>query len=192
MQEIIRLKFARWGVRGRTLTLFVRFSQAAFFLFAIIVILSSITLFGAGMRNGNPTLRSLLGFIPLPIIIFVYAFIMANVPKSEAEEGIEIRKRMPNKNELALGFAFGKEEEKQVHQLKGISQEDRQVHMHVIGGSKTGKSKFLESIIQQDIEASRGFAVIDPHGDLIEAVKGLVALHNSQNDGFLQKNVGYT
>ena len=39
-------------------------------------------------------------------------------------------------------------------------------HMHVIGGSGKGKSKFLESMIRQDIQAGHGLCVIDWHGEL--------------------------
>lgn len=40
--------------------------------------------------------------------------------------------------------------------------------MHVIGLSRTGKSKFLEHLIRQDIMAGHGVCVIDPHGELYD------------------------
>ena len=43
-------------------------------------------------------------------------------------------------------------------------------HMHVVGASGTGKSTFLLNMIVQDIERGDGLAVLDPHGDLIDAV----------------------
>jgi hypothetical protein len=43
-------------------------------------------------------------------------------------------------------------------------------HMHVIGGSGKGKSRFLESMIRQDILAGRGLCVIDWHGELYNNV----------------------
>ncbi|GAH68629.1 unnamed protein product, partial [marine sediment metagenome] len=36
---------------------------------------------------------------------------------------------------------------------------------------------FLEFLIQQDIEKGNGFGVIDPHGDLIEDIKGFLACY---------------
>src|ERR1035438_2905165 len=39
-------------------------------------------------------------------------------------------------------------------------------HMHVIGGSGTGKSKFLEWLIRQDMRNRQGLCVIDWHGSL--------------------------
>lgn len=45
---------------------------------------------------------------------------------------------------------------------------DRLSHMHVVGGTGTGKSTFLMNAALQDIEAGRGVVVLDPHGDLID------------------------
>src|SRR5438128_2350789 len=42
----------------------------------------------------------------------------------------------------------------------------RSTHMHVIGGSGTGKSKFLEWMIRRDIREGRGLCLIDWHGTL--------------------------
>jgi hypothetical protein len=43
-------------------------------------------------------------------------------------------------------------------------------HMHVIGGSGKGKSKFLEWILRQDIKEGSGFCLIDWHGTLYQDV----------------------
>lgn len=47
-------------------------------------------------------------------------------------------------------------------------------HCQIIGGTGTGKSTLMLSMIAQDIESGEGFAVLDPHGDLIDAVLGLI------------------
>lgn len=47
-----------------------------------------------------------------------------------------------------------------------ISKEARDVHMHVVGLSRQGKSYFLEHLIRQDIEQGAGVCVIDPHGEM--------------------------
>jgi hypothetical protein len=46
----------------------------------------------------------------------------------------------------------------------------RATHMHVVGSSGTGKSKFLEWMIRQDIHEGHGFCVIDWHGKLYNDV----------------------
>ena len=61
--------------------------------------------------------------------------------------------------------------------VKGVSPEDHDAHFYVIGGSGTGKSKFLESLIAQDMIREAGFGVIDAHGDLVRDMKS--ALHSA-------------
>ena len=85
-----------------------------------------------------------------------------------------IRQRLPLKNEIALGWAEGIDEEtdRPVAQLKGMDKKYRNAHFYVIGATRTGKTRFLENLIQQDIDNGEGFGVIDPHGDLVEDIKG--------------------
>lgn len=52
----------------------------------------------------------------------------------------------------------------------GIAQADRLSHMYIVGKTGVGKSTLLEVLLRQDIVAGRGFALIDPHGDLAERV----------------------
>jgi hypothetical protein len=51
----------------------------------------------------------------------------------------------------------------------GIRQADRLSHVYIIGKTGVGKSTLLETLALQDL-ASRGFALIDPHGDLVESI----------------------
>jgi len=47
-----------------------------------------------------------------------------------------------------------------------ITDEQRSTHMQVVGSTGTGKSKFLEHLIREDIKAGNGLCLIDPHGYL--------------------------
>jgi len=47
-------------------------------------------------------------------------------------------------------------------------------HTHIIGATGTGKSTLLLSMIGQDMKQGNGLAVLDPHGDLIEAILAYV------------------
>jgi hypothetical protein len=58
-----------------------------------------------------------------------------------------------------------------------LSSEQRSRHLYVIGGSGTGKSTLLLQLILQDIEAGRGVALLDPHGDLADAVLARIPPH---------------
>lgn len=52
----------------------------------------------------------------------------------------------------------------------GIKREDRRRHLYMVGKSGTGKSKMLELLIRDDILSGKGVGVLDPHGDLVDAV----------------------
>lgn len=52
----------------------------------------------------------------------------------------------------------------------GIKRDDRFTHVYVIGKTGTGKSTLLERMALQDLARGEGFALIDPHGDLVEKI----------------------
>mgnify|MGYP001576207939 FL=1 len=56
----------------------------------------------------------------------------------------------------------------------GIKTDDRRRHVYLIGKTGMGKSTMLENMIIQDIQAGRGVAVVDPHGDLVEKIINFV------------------
>ena len=56
-----------------------------------------------------------------------------------------------------------------------LDPDDRKIHMHVIGSSGSGKSRFLEWMIRGDLRNRQGFCLIDPHGELYHAVVAYAA-----------------
>ena len=48
----------------------------------------------------------------------------------------------------------------------GITAAEREKPVYIIGGTGNGKTTMIEYAVVQDMEAGRGVAVIDPHGDL--------------------------
>ena len=52
----------------------------------------------------------------------------------------------------------------------GIKQDDRLLHIYIIGQTGVGKSTLIDTLALQDLHAGRGFALIDPHGDLVEHI----------------------
>lgn len=73
---------------------------------------------------------------------------------------------------LALGHALVLGENYHSGKTVGVTlnPEQRVRHTYVIGASGTGKSTLLLNLIVQDIQNGEGFAVLDPHGDLIDQV----------------------
>lgn len=55
-----------------------------------------------------------------------------------------------------------------------LNAEQRGRHMYLIGASGTGKSTLLLNLIVQDIRNGQGIGVLDPHGDLIDAILGYI------------------
>ena len=92
-----------------------------------------------------------------------------------------------NPNVLSLGWYYS--ENKEEYQLAKIAGADRASHFYVIGATGTGKTKFLEYLIKQDIEKGNGFGVIDPHGDLIEDIKGFLVLRYEPDDEIISNRV---
>lgn len=95
------------------------------------------------------------------------------------------KSRDPLPNERALGFML--DEEDGTQHLKGILNEDRDTHLYIVGASGSGKTKFMENIIEQDIFCGVGFGVIDPHSDLTENTKG--QLYRLKDAEFLRNRV---
>jgi len=56
----------------------------------------------------------------------------------------------------------------------GIKQADRRGHMYIIGKTGTGKSTLLETLMIDDLRKGQGFAVLDPHGDLIKRIRSQI------------------
>ncbi len=52
----------------------------------------------------------------------------------------------------------------------GICQEDRLLHMYILGKTGSGKSSLMKTMILQDVKAGRGLCLIDPHSDLVESI----------------------
>ncbi|MDO4712870.1 MAG: TraM recognition domain-containing protein [Candidatus Saccharibacteria bacterium] len=55
-----------------------------------------------------------------------------------------------------------------------IGTKDRRRHVYIIGQTGVGKSVLQENMAYQDMMDGRGFAFIDPHGDLVESLLGKV------------------
>lgn len=51
-----------------------------------------------------------------------------------------------------------------------LSEAERRRHVYLAGKTGTGKSTLLLNLMLQDLAAGRGFALIDPHGDLAQTI----------------------
>ena len=63
-----------------------------------------------------------------------------------------------------------------------LKPDDRRIHMHVLGSSGSGKSRFLEWMIRGDLKNRQGFCLVDPHGELYDAVVAYAARYALDRD----------
>jgi hypothetical protein len=67
-------------------------------------------------------------------------------------------------------YVLGENAHRGAAAVVGIPREQRLRHLHVMGATGTGKSTLLHSLIMQDVNGGEGCMVLDPHGDLVDAV----------------------
>jgi hypothetical protein len=84
------------------------------------------------------------------------------------------RKAPPPQNLPKEGLFLGSVEYRGVKSSVFIRQPDRMRHMYCIGKSGAGKSEYIANLAVQDIRNGDGLCIIDPHGDLVETVLGMV------------------
>jgi hypothetical protein len=80
----------------------------------------------------------------------------------------------PNAIDEERVTVLGKTNYRGARQIFGVKRIDRRRHVYVIGKTGMGKSTLLENMIFSDISAGKGVGVIDPHGDLADAVLSFV------------------
>jgi len=60
------------------------------------------------------------------------------------------------------------------HMRFGIKRLDRMAHMYLLGQTGSGKSTLIANLALQDARNGEGFALVDPHGDLVGRVRELL------------------
>jgi len=73
-------------------------------------------------------------------------------------------------NLVTEGLLLGVNEFRGAQKEIRLSQKDRRRHTYVIGATGMGKSTLLGNLAYQDMMDGRGFAFVDPHGDIVEDI----------------------
>ena len=94
------------------------------------------------------------------------------LPSTEASniKWLQGRKSPPPTNLPTSGLKLGFVDFRGVKQDVFMKEADRRRHLYIIGKSGTGKSVTIANLAIQDIKNGKGVAIVDPHGDLVEAV----------------------
>ena len=96
-------------------------------------------------------------------------------------KGVKAREAPPPPNlpaeGILLGYNMFRGEQREIR----MRDEDRRRHLYVIGQTGTGKTTFIQNLAVQDIRDGKGMCFIDPHGDTVERLLGMVPRHRVQD-----------
>lgn len=87
----------------------------------------------------------------------------------EPPENLPTTDNIQEKDKKDINF-FGKAEYKNKDSIFGIKTVDRRKHVYIIGKTGAGKSTLIANMAIDDIRRDRGIGIIDPHGDLSDAI----------------------
>jgi len=96
-----------------------------------------------------------------------------SIPTSQVQRQMAKQVDGPTQR-MEEGFLLGYNEFRGIKKEIRLSTNDRRRHTYFIGQTGTGKSVLLENLAFQDMMDGRGFAFIDPHGDSVEKLLGMV------------------
>jgi uncharacterized protein DUF87 len=91
------------------------------------------------------------------------------LPAKEREPGVTLLGRVKFRGERSACGGFG------------IRLDDRRRHLYVVGKTGMGKSTLLLNMLVDDIQSHRGVCLVDPHGDLSEALLELIPKHRTND-----------
>lgn len=110
----------------------------------------------------------LIGFVHLPSSDVRSPVLQRQIGKTKSAP-----LKAQNKNGLLLGHNLHMGKTVEVR----LTPNQRVRHTHIIGASGKGKSTLLFNLIRQDIENGEGVGVLDPHGDLVKKILGIIPPH---------------
>jgi len=93
------------------------------------------------------------------------------LPVSRSRTGLALLPSLAGRND-AVTLAIN--DHRGLRQEIRLTIDDRMRHLAVFGQTGCGKTTFLKNLILQDVRAGRGFALLDPHGDLVDEIIGKI------------------
>jgi len=87
------------------------------------------------------------------------------------------RKRQETKLDITIGInTYGG-----VQTPIGLTKPERSRHLYIIGKTGMGKSTIIQNMAYQDILSGKGVCIIDPHGDMVEHLLGMIPPHRQKD-----------
>lgn len=102
-----------------------------------------------------------------------------HLPSSSSISSSQVKRQMSKQVDgptdvMDEGILIGYNEFRGTRKPIRIAPKDRRRHVYIIGQTGVGKSWLQQNMAYQDMMDGRGFAFIDPHGDLVEELLGRV------------------
>lgn len=97
----------------------------------------------------------------------------SNIPTSALERQEFKQVDGPTKV-LEKGLLLGENVFRGIAKPIRLSDSDRRRHIYIMGATGMGKSVLLENLAMQDMLEGKGFCFVDPHGDSVEKLLGMV------------------
>ena len=72
------------------------------------------------------------------------------------------------RNNQDFSFIIGETNHGNEKLLIGLTEEERNKHVYIVGGTGNGKTTVIQNAVINDIKNGKGVAVLDPHGDMAE------------------------
>ncbi|MDR0591342.1 MAG: type IV secretion system DNA-binding domain-containing protein [Candidatus Nomurabacteria bacterium] len=96
-----------------------------------------------------------------------------SIPSSQVKRQMAKQVDGPTES-MEEGLLLGYNEFRGVKKPIRLNETDRRRHTYIIGGTGMGKSVLLKNLAYQDMTNGKGFAFVDPHGDAVEDLLGMV------------------
>ena len=92
---------------------------------------------------------------------------------SDPPENLPVAEGLTEEAKQEINF-FASTEYKNKRAVFGIKAKDRRKHVYIIGKTGAGKSTLIANMAISDMRNGKGFAIVDPHGDLCELLLNFV------------------
>ncbi len=135
------------------------------------------------INNASSSLYSASEIADLYHFPFKYVTQTENIVKAHSKE---LPAPITLKNGTELDTVFGENNYAGVTTPIGLTEEERQTHMYILGRTGSGKTTLMFSMAKHDIEEGRGLAFIDPHGDVAEDL--VASIPTSRKDDLIYIN----